>query len=420
MSRHYLYFKELILNSLRNLRQNKRRSLLTALGIIIGVSSVITIVSIGQGAQNLILAQVKSFGPTLIGILPGKSEEKGPPASVFGINITTLTYEDALALKDPSNVPNVVAVAAYVNGSENVSWNGNQVSTTIKGTTVGYLDIEQGEVESGRFFSDSEEAGIARVAVLGPTVKQDIFGESNPIGKTIKIKNQAFEVIGVMKAKGTVGFQNNDNQVILPLETAQKLVLGINNVNMIRLKVASEGDVAQAMDTAKLTLRERHNINDSSGDNDDFSVRSSAEAIKAIVTVTDALKFFLAAMAALSLLVGGIGIMNVMLIRVAQRTREIGLRKAVGATNKDVRWQFLVESGVITLSGGVIGIILGELASILVAVIINSMGYAWGYGFSWVSIVLSVSISISIGVIFGLYPAFRASKLNPIEALRHE
>ena len=420
MSRHYLYFKELVLNSLKNLRQNKRRSFLTALGIIIGVSSVIAIVSIGDGAQNLILDQVKSFGPTLVGVLPGKSEDKGPPASVYGINITTLTYEDALALNDPANVPNVVAVAAYVNDSKTVSWDANQITATIKGTTVGYLEVEQAEVAAGRFFTDDEEAGVARVVVLGPTVANDLFGETNPLGRTIKIGNQAFEVIGVMKAKGTVGFQNNDNQVILPLTTEQKLILGINYINLLRFKVASAADVPQAMDMTKLTLRERHGINDSSGANDDFTVRSSAEAIETIKTVTNGLKFFLAAMAALSLLIGGIGIMNIMLIRVAQRTREIGLRKAVGANNHDIMWQFLVESGVITLVGGLIGIVLGELLSVVIAAVVNSLGYAWGWGWSWFSIIISVSISIAIGLIFGLYPAWRASKLDPIEALRHE
>ncbi len=393
---------------------------MTALGIIIGVSSVIIIVAIGDGAQNLILAQVKSFGPTLVGVLPGKSEDKGPPASAFGITITTLTYEDAMAMKDPANVPNVKAVAAYVNGSETVSWGSNQMTGTVNGTTVDYLEVEQAEVAEGRFFSETEEKGVARVAVLGATVKDDLFGATDALGKNIKIKNQSFEVIGVMKAKGTVGFQNNDENILLPITSMQKLILGINHINMLRLKVNTADDVPQAIDMVKLTLRERHGISDSSGANDDFTVRSSAEAINTIKTVTNSLKFFLAAMAGLSLLVGGIGIMNIMLIRVAQRTREIGLRKAVGATNQDIRWQFLVESGVITLVGGLIGIIIGELVSVGVSLVVNGLGYEWGYSFSWFSIAISVSISIGIGVIFGLYPAFRASKLNPIEALRHE
>jgi len=420
MSRHYLYFKELILNSLRNLRQNKRRSFLTALGIIIGVSSVIIIVAIGQGAQNLILSQVKSFGPTLIGVLPGKSEDKGPPASVFGINVTTLTYDDAIALTDPSNVPDVVAVAAYVSDKETASWSGNQLDASVNGTTVGYLEVEQAEVAEGRFFSQTEESDVSRVAVLGSTVKQDLFGATDPLGRSVKIKGQAFEVIGVMKERGAVGFQNNDDLILLPIKSAQRLLLGINHINLLRLKVSSAEEVPQAMDLVKLTLRERHGINDQSGDNDDFTVRSSAEAIDMIKTVTDALTFFLGAMAALSLLVGGIGIMNIMLIRVTQRTREIGLRKAVGATNRDIRWQFVVESGVITLAGGLIGIIVGEAVAMAVAAVINKLGYDWGYGFSWTSIVVSVSLAILIGVVFGLYPAFKAGKLNQIEALRYE
>jgi len=420
MSRHYLYIRELIINSLKNLGQNKRRSLLTALGIIIGVSSVITIVAIGAGAQNLILSQVKNFGSNLVGVLPGKSEEKGPPASVFGITITTLTYEDALAVKDRRNAPHVVDIVAYAKGSETISYQGNQQTATVNGTNAGYLLVENSEVASGRFFSESEEKGVTKVATLGATVATDLFGDNDPVGRMIKIGNQPFEVIGVMKAKGLVGFQSYDDQVYVPIKTMQKLILGIDHISMMRALVDEEANVPETVANIEQTLRERHGIQDSSGANDDFTVRSAAQAIDMITTITDALKYFLAAMAALSLLVGGIGIMNIMLIRVSQRTREIGLRKAVGANNEDIRLQFLIESTVITLSGGIVGIIIGELASFAIAIVANSLGYDWGFHFSWFSIVLSVSISIAIGVGFGLYPAFKASKLNPIEALRYE
>jgi putative ABC transport system permease protein len=408
------------MNSLKNLAQNKIRSLITALGIIIGVSSVITIIAIGDGAQNLILSQVKTFGSTLVGVLPGKSEEKGPPASVFGIVITTLTYEDALAVKDPRNAPHVVEIVAYAKGSETVSYQGNQITATVNGTNTGYLLVEKGEVALGRFFSDSEDKSVAKVATLGATVAKDLFGDNDPVGRNIKIKNQPFEVIGVMKAKGTVGFQSYDDQVYVPIKTMQKIILGIDHISMMRAMVDEEANVPEAVANIEQTLRERHGITDSSGANDDFTVRSAAQALDMITTITNALKYFLAAMAALSLLVGGIGIMNIMLIRVSQRTREIGLRKAVGANNEDIRLQFLVESSVITLSGGLVGIIIGELASFVIAIVANGLGYDWGFHFSWFSIVLSVTISIAIGVGFGLYPAFKAGKLNPIEALRYE
>lgn len=420
MSRHYLYLRELIINSLKNLQQNKRRSLVTALGIIIGVSSVITIVAIGDGAQNLILAQVKTFGTNLVGVLPGKSEDKGPPASVFGVTITTLTYEDALAIKDPRNVPHVTDMEAFAKGSETVSYQGNQTTATVNGTNTGFLVVEKVEVANGRFFSESEEKSLTKVAVLGATVATDLFGDNNPVGRLIKINNQPFEVIGVMKAKGLVGFQSYDDQIYVPIITMQKLILGIEHISLLRAMVDDEANVPESVENIKQTLRERHGITDASGANDDFTVRSAAQELDMITTITNALKYFLAAMAALSLLVGGIGIMNIMLIRVSQRTREIGLRKAVGANNEDIRLQFLVESAVITLSGGLVGIMVGELLSLAVSLVANGLGYDWGFHFSWFSIILSVTISIAIGVGFGLYPSFKAGKLNPIEALRYE
>jgi len=414
------FYKQSIKISTRALLANKGRSFLTMLGIIIGVSAVIIIMAVGAGAQSLIINQVKTFGTNIIGILPGASGDSGPPSSIMGVVITTLTYEDGLALNNKMNVPDIVDLAAYYKSVGNVSWGSNTYDTNFSGTTVGYLNVEGGEIDTGRFFTKEEETNLAKVAVLGSTVKKELFGQSDPIGQKIKIKKHTLEVIGVMKPKGTVAFQNNDDQVFIPLKTMQKLIAGVNHVSMMRLKIDNEQDVNRSISDIKITLRERHDITDQSGSNDDFTVRSSAQAMDMITTITDALKFFLVAIAAMSLLVGGIGIMNIMLVSVTERTREIGLRKAVGANNESIMLQFLMEAATITLSGGVIGVIIGSLIAILISVIANFLGYNWDLSISLLSIMLALVVSVSVGLIFGLYPARKASKLQPVEALRHE
>ena len=390
------------------------------LGIIIGVASVIIIMSVGAGAQSLILSQIQSLGSNLIGVMPGKSEEKGPPASVMGIVITTLTYEDAEALKDKRRVPNLVDLVAYTKGVGTLTWGANSYDTNLSGTTVGYLKVEGGEVDQGRFFTTEEEKNLSKVVVLGSTVKNELFKESDPIGKRIKINREMFEVIGVMKKRGTVAFQDYDNQVFIPIMTMQRIVSGVNYLGLIRAQVDSEANINRAIEDITATLRERHDITDPSGVSDDFMVRSSNEAIEMIKTITDALKYFLVAVAALSLLVGGIGIMNIMLVSVTERTREIGLRKAVGATTNQIRSQFLIEAIFVTLTGGLLGIFLGALIAYLVSVGAHFLGYAWDYVVSIFSIMLGVLVSASVGLFFGLYPAGKASKLDPIDALRHE
>jgi putative ABC transport system permease protein len=402
------------------LLNNKLRSFLTMLGIIIGVAAVIIIMSVGSGAQRLILDQVESLGSNVVGVLPGKADGSGPPASMMGIVITTLTYDDALAIKEERNAPNVVDVVAYSKGISTVSWGNRNVETNLSGTMVGVLRVEGGEVAEGRFFTQSEEGNLSRVAVLGSSVKEDLFGESDPIGRKIKIKKQSFEVIGVMEERGTVAFQDFDDQVFIPISTMQKLIMGVNHVGMIRAKIDSEDNMETAMLDIEQTLRERHDIRDKSGASDDFTVRNSNEALDMISVVTDSLNLFLAAMAALSLVVGGIGIMNIMLISVNERTREIGLRKAVGANNYNILIQFLTESAFLTLFGGLIGVILGVIFSYLISLSINLLGYSWAFVISPISIILGLSIAIFVGVVFGIYPSRKASKFSPMEALRYE
>lgn len=404
--------------ALRALTSNKMRSFLTMLGIIIGVGAVIVIMSVGAGAQSLILNQLDSFGSDLIAVLPGQSDEKGPPSQAFGITVTTLKYRDVKELIKSENVANVKAAAAYYQTSVKASWRENEHDTQLNGTTNNYFEVEGGEIESGRFFTEEEVSGAARVAVLGSDVAEELFGSTNPLGQRIKVKNQSLEVIGIMKSRGKVAFSDYDDQIVAPLVFVQKMIAGVNHISFARVKLNEQADVDQALEEIKQTLRESHNIDDPI--DDDFSVRSFRDALEMIMTITNALRYFLAAMAALSLLVGGIGIMNIMLVSVTERTREIGLRKAIGATSNQILRQFILESIFLTLVGGLIGIIGGVSLSYLVAVVANLLEYDWTFSISFIALMTAILISMIIGIVFGYYPARRASQLNPIEALRYE
>jgi putative ABC transport system permease protein len=409
-------FSAIVKMSLVSLKANKVRSFLTVLGIIIGISSVIIIISVGAGAQSLILNQIEKTGSNLVGILPGAADDEGPPASVFGIQVTTLKYEDAKEIL--RRVPEVTKIASFIQGVETISWQNQKKDSFFMGTTANYPGVEDTEVAQGRFFDELEERSTGRVVVLGSKIAQELFGETDPLNQTVKIKRENFKVVGVMKERGKVAFQDPDNQVFIPLTSAQNLLLGIHHVSLIRAKIDKQENMAYAIEQIKQILRDRHNI--SGPDEDDFSVRSQTEAIESLTTITDALKFFLAAMAGISLIVGGIGIMNIMYVAVTERTREIGLRKAMGATRGNILKQFLVEAVVVTFLGGVAGIIIGFIFSFLVAAVANYLGYSWKFIVSPFSIILGFSVSAAIGIIFGYFPAREAAKQNPIDALRYE
>lgn len=408
---------ESIKNACQMLARNKLRSFLTMLGIVIGIMAVIVVMSAGASTEDWILGEIQSMGSNLVGVLPGKAEEEGPPTSAMGITITTLKYEDGEAIVDRGS-PHIIALSMYVSGNDIINKEDRALSASFKGVSADYINIENAEIAEGRFFTKDEEMSFTKVAVLGSKIAEELFGDQNPVGEKIKIKKTNFTIIGVFKERGGSVTQNQDEEIIVPVKTAQKLLLGIDYVTLIRMKVDSEENIDRVIADVQDILRDQHNIDNPK--DDDFTVRSTAQAIDMVSTITSALTFFLVAVAAISLLVGGFGIMNIMLATVEERVKEIGLRKAVGAKSSQIISQFLIETITITFLSGIIGIIVGIGVSFLAAQIINALGYTWHFIISPLSVIVSSTIAISIGIIFGVTPARKASKLDPIEALRYE
>ena len=408
------------LTVLDGLKANKGRSALTILGVVIGIAAVISVMSVGQGAQGLILNQIEGLGSNLIIIMPGGSvEEERPRMSMGMLTIKTLVENDVKSLRQKSNAPFIEEVMPIVAGQAIVSYGGEDRKTNFIGATANLPGVNDSYPREGRFFTENEEAGMARVVVLGSKVKDKLFGESEAIGQRIKVNRRGFEVIGIMEEKGSRGMEDLDDQIYIPVSTAQKQILGINHFNAIMAQVQSERMIDQTVLDIKTTLRINHGISDPS--KDDFTVRSQKEFTETLGAVTGIFTLLLACVAAISLLVGGIGIMNIMLVSVTERTKEIGLRKAVGARKNDILMQFLLEALFLTLIGGILGIILGAIFSWIGSLIFaHFLEISWGFILPLNAVALGVGVSVAIGLIFGIYPARKAAELSPIEALRHE
>ena len=404
--------------SYRSLTASKTRFFLTVLGVVIGVSAVIMVMSIGASAQQLVLSQVQKAGSNILIILPGASEEDGPPASAFGIVTTTLKNTDLKVLRERYSAPHLTALSGYVTGSGTIESSAASLSVSVQGVSMETADIENITLAAGRFFFTEEETNLARVIVLGSTRARELFPNSDPLGQTVTLKDSLFTVIGVLEERGSSGFSNPDTLVYVPLLTAQKILLGIDYLNSIRATVDAPENIDRTIADITLSLRKQHHLEED--EESDFSVRSTAAALDVLTGITDVLKYFLVAIASISLVVGGVGIMNSMLISLSQRVREIGLRKAVGARRQHIVFQFLIESSFITVLGGIIGIILGIILTFIASLILVRLGYEWDFLVPPMSLALGFFVSVSIGIIFGLYPALKASKVSPMEALRYE
>lgn len=406
---------DLIQSALQSLTRNKSRAILTVLGIVIGIAAVILMLSIGQGAQGLILNQVADLGSDQIFVESGAGDTEGGPPSPFIEQTVTLDDVEALRKRGPFSFVSAQTLT-------NTTVNGGEISffTNVVGVDEYQLEVFPATIAAGRYFDESDVKSYSMIAVLGSDAAQDMFGDADPIGQKITMKNGSYRVIGVLDKQGSRFFTNLDVQVYIPVTTALRNIVGSDYVTYIAARAI--GDLEVAKEEARWILRDTHDINNPDDDlaKDDFAISSQEDAAQTIGVVGSALTLLLASIAAISLVVGGIGIMNIMLVSVTERTKEIGLRKAIGATSKEVLRQFLVEAVFLTVAGGILGMLIGVGLSIVIAAILGNIVDGWELIIPPEAIVASVVVSTIVGVAFGWYPAKRAAKLDPIEALRYE
>jgi len=404
----------------KSLINNKTRTVLTVIGIVIGIAAVIIVMSAGESLKGLVLGQLNAFGSNLIQI-----EIKVPTAShtsvenaagqAQGISITTLKLSDAEAI---AKLPNIINYYAALMDSEIVSYENVTKSVTIFGVTPGYVEIGTAKVAQGRFYSPEEGNEQARVVVLGSSISSKLFGNQDPLGQEIKMGKTKFRVIGVMVSQGGGLGLNFDDMIYVPLQTLQKVVMGVDHVQMIGAVMANPSVDAQTADDIKYLLDTRHEIEDLN--KEDFAITTMAEAKSMIDSIFNGITLLLIALAGISLLVGGVGIMNIMYVSVTERTFEIGLRKAVGARKNAILWQFLLEAIILTLLGGFFGIAIGVAFSYLISYIAGIFGFSWAFILPPSSIALAFGFCAGVGLVFGYYPARHAARMDPIEALRRE
>jgi putative ABC transport system permease protein len=399
---------EIIQVALSAIRANKLRSLLTMLGIIIGVGAVITMVALGSGAQKSVQDRIQALGPTLLSIFPGQNFRGGVAIS----GAVSLTYDDDTALAN--NMRYVTDVVPELTRNMQVQYGAQNINISVVGSTPNYVPVHNYTVMAGRMFTAGDDNSRQRYAVLGSQVPTDLNANGAAmIGQTIQIRGIQFEIIGLLSEKGSQGFQNPDEQILIPYQTARYRVVGTDRLRQITVKVADLGSMNLALIEIERVLRRAHKIRP--GADNDFQIRNQTDVLSTFQQTTETFKFLLAGIAAVSLLVGGIGIMNIMLVSVTERTREIGVRKALGATRGNILFQFLVEALVLCLAGGVTGILLGSLGALLLSTLMH-----WNTLISPYAILLAFFFSALVGLFFGIWPAKRAASLDPIQALRYE
>ncbi|MHB8126929.1 MAG: ABC transporter permease [Desulfitobacteriaceae bacterium] len=404
-------FLESIRVSLRALRANKLRSILTMLGIIIGVGAVIAMVGIGNGASASVTSQIQGLGSNLLIVTPGQANTGGVKGGSGSSN--TLVMADIPKIEAAGSAVKAVAPAASTRVQ--VVFGSGNTSTSVTGTTESYAQIRNVNVDRGRFLTQQDVDGLTRVAVVGPTVVENLLGDSqaNIVGKIIKLNNVPFQVIGVTASQGSSGFMNNDDMIFVPITTAQGRLIGTKTVNQVFIEAASPDLMQTAQEQVTVALQRAHRLR--SDQSNDFSVMNQADILETMQGVTQTMTMLLGGIAGISLLVGGIGIMNIMLVSVTERTREIGIRKAIGAKGRDILLQFLIEAIVLSILGGGIGIALGAGGSNLIGSVIKM-----NTSISMASVALAFGFSALIGIVFGVFPAKKAASMDPIEALRYE